>query len=470
MGIKDLAKTALNYLKPVSDEAFLRHEHAKKSLLSPSNHGAGDVYFWNGGTEHHFSWTSAKSSLKAYQQCPPVAAIINRKAQAYINGKTWVLNTKGKEVDSPDARKIKARLARPNPMQTGKQFEGQGYIFQQLYGYNVVLSVKPLGFKDNKDASSLWNITPFCEINLRRGANLYGITNAKDLIHSVVFCYDGERRELPLDDIFIFKDIIPSFDTIVLPQSRLSSLELPINNIIGAFESRNVLINSRGPMYVVSSNESDASGNIALNPKEKDDLQKEFKHRYGLTKKQSTAIITNSNIRVSTVGFPTRELMLLEEVQESCKSICDGLNFPPHLLGLIDPTFNNQNAAEKGLYQNAIMPDSMNTYEQWNDFFGITDTNLTLDKDYSHIAVLQEDRQLAAAARKTRNDALQVEFARDLLTVNRWLQLNDEDPIEGGDVYWSEWKKTRGIAELPTQQNNQDGQQQNTAGTEAGNR
>ncbi len=41
------------------------------------------------------------------------------------------------------------------------------------------------------------------------------------------------------------KDFTPSFCSLVIPESRIKALQLPINNIIGAYESRNVLINYR---------------------------------------------------------------------------------------------------------------------------------------------------------------------------------------------------------------------------------
>jgi hypothetical protein len=81
-------------------------------------------------------------------------------------------------------------------------------------------------------------------------------------------------------------------------------------------------------------------------------------------------------------------------------------------------------------------------YEQWNQLFNTERFNLVIDKDYSHIAVLQEDQLQAAQARKARNDALLIEWQNDLITRNRWLELNGEDPLtDGGDLYYSEWKK-----------------------------
>lgn len=90
--------------------------------LNPSTFRNGADWFnvlGNGGM-HHFRWTGFRSSLTAYQKCAPVAAIINRQAQCYINGKTWVLSTsgkrKGKEAETFEANKLKKLFLQPNPL------------------------------------------------------------------------------------------------------------------------------------------------------------------------------------------------------------------------------------------------------------------------------------------------------------------------------------------------------------------
>ncbi len=102
--------------------------------------------------------------------------------------------------------------------------------------------------------------------------------------------------------------------------------------------------------------------------------------------------------------------------------------------------------AKKSLYEDSVIPDAENNYEQWNELFDTASYNLKIDKDYSHISVLQESQEQKAKAREVLNKALLIEFLKDLLKVNRWLELNGEDTIgSDGDVYWSEWKTTRGI-------------------------
>lgn len=445
-----------------TDDAFIRSEMLNSGTYRNNQRG----FFFGGidGTQHFFSFRDLNSSLTAYQKCPPVTAILNRKAQAFINGKTWVLNTKGKESQTEEAKKLRRLFARPNPLQSWKQFEAQGYIYQQLFGYTAILPIKPIGFKSNIDATALWNIPPFL-LEIKESTNLFYQTSQKGIIDEIWLSYKNQRTQLNVENVFLMKDFTPSFDSLVIPESRIRSLQLPINNIIGAYESRNVLINHRGAQGVLSNEKEDASGTISLTPKEKDDLQSDFR-KYGLKNGQWQVILSNAKLSWQQMGYPTRDLMLFEEVIDSAKSICDAYNYPPHLLGLIDPTFNNQKEAEKGLYQNSIIPDAESIYQQWNQFFGTEDLNIILDKDFCHIPALQQDELLKAQARKARNDAFLIEFRNDLMKVNRWLELNGEDTIPEGDVYFSEWKKTRGdgMAGLTTtpNQNSNNGNQPTT--------
>lgn len=413
----------------------------KSMTIDPRNY-RGDFFIGADGTEYLFRWRDNKSSLKAYTECPPVAAIINRKAQAYINGKTWVMDSKGKESRSHDAKKIRALMARPNPLQSWKQFEAQKKVYVEVFGWSAMLPIIPKGFERYGaiEASSMWNIPPSM-LNIEESTKLFAQKDLRGMIKSMKLVYKEVEVEIDPNQIHIFRDITPSFDTMIFPESRTRALEMPINNIIGAFESRNFLINNRGPLGILT---RDNTGNneytpsIPMTDSEKVSLQNEFK-RYGLRRKQWHYIITTAALKWQSMGVATKDLLLMEEVQESAKSICDAYGYPPHLLGLLDPTFDNQNTAEKGLYQNTIIPEAESIYEEWNNVFGTAERGLDIQKDYSHLPILQEDATAKATARRVLDEALEKEFKNNLITLNRWLELIGEDTRgPEGDKYYSD--------------------------------
>lgn len=403
--------------------------------------GANGMWlFQQDGHDIFFTYGGFSSALAAYTSCPPLTAIINRKAQAYINGKTFILNKQGKgknkEATGTIATQIRKLMSRPNPLQSWKQFEAQNYIYQQLAGFCVVLPLKPVGF-DNTEATTLWNIPPWMlEIKEKVNVNFLLAKDIRDLVESVHVVYNSIRTQLPLDDIFIFKDFAPAVDSIAFPESRIRSLVQPINNLIGLYESMGVIIDKRGPSIVLSSGKSDDSGVIALQAKEKKELEDQFMERFGLRRQQSRAIITSAPVKLDTVGFSTQELMLIELAGDSIMRLCDGFGYPYQLIASDRNNSlggNNADPFKKLLYQDTIIPEAESMYEQWESFFNMVAYQLTMQKDYSHVAALQEDQEKQAVARLRRNQAALIEFQNNLLTLNEWREMNGDDPLDGED-------------------------------------
>ncbi len=413
---------------------------AVKTLFSstpihPGNYrgGTGDLWLFNGagGSDVCLSFSDLNSAIKAYSLCAPLNAIINRKAQAYINGKTWLLNKKdGKEATGPTAERIKKLLQKPNPLQSWKQFEAQGYIYRQICGYTVVLPIKPVGF-DGSYATKLWNIPPsMLDIKEKERVDLFNSNSAKDFIESIHLVAGTTRTELPLDDVFIIKDFSPSFNSFALPVSRVKAHKDQVNTILSTYESLGVLINRRGPMSIFSSDKSDADGTSPLTDPEKKQLQEDFQ-RYGLLRNQWQQIITSAAIKVQTVGFATKDLMLFEGIEDAIMRLCDGYGYPFYLISSgKGVTFSNLKDAKTLLYQDTTIPEAESDYEQWTEFFG--QSELRVDKDYSHVPALQEDKRQNAQARKTLNEALKIEFEQGLITIDQWLEKLGEDPLPNG--------------------------------------
>lgn len=391
----------------------------------------------------HFLGNSTEEIRKSYFNCPPLAAIINRKAQEYTNGKTWVLTaagkSKGEVSQSPAANKLRNLLSNPNPLQTWKQFEAQNYIYTQLFGYCPVLIMRPVGF-ENIDAKMMWNLPPhMCEIEEDTGP--FYARGYKG-IKRFTFSYGGATVDIDPSYIFIFKDIMPSFSTVLLPDSRVNTLVMPINNIIGAYESRNMLINSRGALGMITNKTKDSFSAIPLKPGDKEELYAEFQKLYGLRRGQAHVIISSADLAWQSMVLPTKDLMLFEEIEDSANRICDTFMFPKELLANMGKgtTYSNMATSTRNLYQGAIIPEAGDKYEQWNKLFETEKYNLILDRDYSHLSALQADAKMAAEARLRRAQAFQIEFRNNVITLNQWRIANNEDPVKGGDVYYSDIK------------------------------
>jgi hypothetical protein len=461
--------------------------NAVKSLLPQSDstvvvdpadyRGSDPTFFWSDNFRHEqaFTYGGHDSSLKAYQKCPPLTAVINRKAQAYINGKTWVMNTRGKEATSKEADKIRKLLAKPNPLQSWRQFEAQQQIYIQLFGFCIVFPIIPAGFDKYGpvEATSLWNIPPYM-LTIKESNKIFYQTDQSGIIDSITLVYRNQKTTLPMKSLYIFKDITPSFNTLIFPESRVCALEMPINNIIGALESRNVLINYRGALGAFTRElPTGQYTDIPMTPTEQKDLQSDFA-RYGLKNKQWKFIITNAALKWQQIGIATKDLMLFEEIDSDTMMICDQYGYPYRLLA------NNSSNSLGGsdvkqykqlLYQDTIIPEADSCYEQWNNMFRTEEFNIRLEKTYTHLPILQEDEKDKATARYTRNQALLIEFQNNLIPLNRWLELNEEDTLttpEGKMYYYQLVAQGWKFGSSGATQNNNNGQQGQNPGQQEG--
>jgi hypothetical protein len=440
-------------------------------ILDPRTYRSATDGFWLFGagpnkTDIHFSFSSLNDCIKAYECCPPVSTIINRKAEAHINGKTYIVNTQGKAKEKEATGEVAARIRRvmsqPNPLQDWMQFDAMVKVYVQLFGYCPILMIRPTGF-DGSYCTRLWIIPPFL-LDIEESDELFYRTEKP--IKKITLSYRGQTANLSPDDIFFIKDFTISLSSLVLPQPRIKSLADPISNIIGAFISRKVLINRRGAMGILSNGAKDQIGQIPLDDTEKERVQKELMS-YGLRADQWQVIVTNAALQWQQMGYPTKDLMLFEEVNESTMTVCDGLGYIYRLL-------SSENTNSLGgsdvkefkamLYQDFVVPEAYRIYEQYNKLFNTEKYFLSIQKDFSEVPALQKDAVQQANALLTRNKAFQIALTSNACTINEWRIKNGDDPIseEWANLYYFQLK-AQGIVfgSMSNAGSNSDNQNQN---------
>jgi hypothetical protein len=407
----------------------------------PSSMGVTYFGMGPGGRDLHFTYGSHRDALKAYQCSPSLSTIVDRKAQAHIYGQTWILNTqgkaKGKEATGEVATRLRTLLDRPNPRQSWPDFEAELKVYIQLFGYCPILPIKPTGF-DGTYATALWIIPPQY-LEIEESKDLFYNSKGHG-IKSVKFTAGGHTSNLNPDDLFFVKDTTVSATSKVLPGSRVESLTQAISNEIGAYESRGILINHRGAMGILSNGGKDAMGMMPLDPAEQEKVQNDLR-RYGLKNGQWQIIVTSANLQWQQMALPTKDLMLFEEVAGATMTICDRMGYLYRLLSQEkSASYNDVNEFKKMLYADFIIPEAKSIYTQISTgLFQLPKYGLTLDKDFSHVPALQEDEVKKAQARKLRNEALEKEFLNNIIPLNRWLEINGEDPLttaEGSMYYY----------------------------------
>ena len=384
------------------------------------------------GEEFFMKLRTEQDMVRAYNSCPPIKAILGKRAKMANTGKFEVLNTNnGNYAKGEDARAIKRLLVRPNALQTGRQFFAQQNTYVDLFGYCPVLGVESVGF-EGQGYSSIWNIPPWL-FDLEYTGDWLGQTSLKSVFKKFKMLWAGGIKELKVENLhFIYDDGIGTeYDSnLLIPDARLIGCDYIVSNLIAALKSRNTLITKRGAIGILSNAVTDSSGPMPFVEGEKERVQREFKN-YGIVGQPFQIIITEAALKWQQMGFPTKDLLLFEEGEENINQLCDTLGWYPELLGRTKGvTFDNKKQAQKSAYRDIIIPESDSRMEQFSPIVVPPDrTNFVVVRDFSGVPVLQEDAKQEAEALKVLNEALAIEYDNNLITRNDWREEIGKDRL-----------------------------------------
>lgn len=397
------------------------------------------------GEDYFFELQCERDYLKAFNLCPPLKAIIGKRAKAFNSGEIKVVRPgELKKATGQVANDIRRLLTNPNPLQTQNQFFAQQNHYIDIFGYCPILKIRPSNMPDT--ISAIWNIPPWLFDIEYTGRWLQ--QNTIEGIYKAYFMeWGGTRTPIDSRDLtFIFDDGIGTeCDTnLTIPDSRLVSLEYPVSNIIAAYKSRNTLITKRGAIGILSNESEDDSGSVPMRPGEKDILQRDFS-KYGIVGQPYQVIVTDAKLKWQQMGFPTRDLLLFEEIQDSTNQLANAYGYPSGMMSQVQQTtYNNKKTDRRDFVENTVIPENDSRMEQLTKGLVPKEENILIIRDFSQVTVLQEDKKAAADARKSLNDALSIEYENGLITKNMWLEKLGEEPITGKpefDLYKYEIKK-----------------------------
>jgi phage portal protein BeeE len=379
-----------------------------------------------------FSMQGATNIYEALTKCPQVSSVLYQKSLAASNGRL-VIETMGRDGEyelSKDLNKFGALLAQPNIYQNDVQFRIQVMMMIQAYGYCPVLKLRSEGFNDVR---SLWALPPNC-VELVPSKDTLISTNYNDVWDKMYFVGGGSSKvELPKEDVYIFTDITPYYTDLRLPESRLASLKYPISNIIHNYRARGVLLKNRGATGILSNKQEYNGSHIKLMPGEKEQLHEDFKKYNILNDDDWNVIITNAALEWQPMSLPMKDMMLTEQM-----TICEALNFPFNLMAHgSETTFNNSSEAAKHLYQNIIIPESMNYSQQLEDLLDAKKAQVRFRYDYSDVSALQDDKRKDAQAYKMKVEAIMSQWQMNVITFNQVQELLGNDMVSGGDYYYN---------------------------------
>lgn len=327
-------------------------------------------------------WIDCNNAYKHYIEIPELRTVIDKRASMMASNVPVLYDKDGNRILKHWFLDL---VAKPNPTQSWSD------VIYSL-SVNDALWANAFAYIPKRSFNIRNLIVPLPSdkmiINLS-GRKLKQMDSA-GLIDSFTFDYDSDIENLDFDDVLYLSTT--DGVNIVNPASKLESLKFPLSNIKAQYHKRNVLLENIGAIGILSAKNSDIGGSIPMSPEEKTDIQNSWFRR-----SKDEVIITESDVSWNPMSYPTKDLLLFEELNADFRAIIDAYGLNMNLFSSEKgSTFSNVRDSIRMVYTDTIIPEVQQMYDSMANQFGLTEEGITIVADFSHIPSLQVD-ELAKA-------------------------------------------------------------------------
>lgn len=346
--------------------------------------------FWGNTTP---KWVDTNKPYDLYLAIPELRAVINKRAIMMSNGKPVLCDKEGNIIESHWVLDL---INNPNPMQSWSDvmysLAVNDGLFNNSFAYCPVRSF---------DIRNLMLPLPSNKIKIVGTGKFLNQLDKEGLIKNYQFYYDNNKFEnIELKDMIYMNT--PDGINLINPENRINTLKYPLSNIMATYNKRNVILENMGAIGILSSKKSDMGGALPITPEEKDEIRKDW-----VSRNKDKLVITESDVTWTPMSYPTKDLMLFEELNEDKQAIIDAYGLNKYVFS--NPTDSIMSNLEQGMrmaYQDTIIPEVTQMYDSLSQQLGLTKEGLYLKPDFSHVAVLQNDENKKAQTLNTKADAI----------------------------------------------------------------
>jgi len=337
------------------------------------------------------NWLNPQSwdAYDIYMTTPELYAVIQRRGYLLASGVWRHYDRNGEEIDNSEVVKV---LNNPNPLMNGRDFLRQYNENKCLFGNNYEYLLKPYS---SSQPVGLTNLNP-ATIQIQTTGKFYKQSTMEDIVKAYKLMYGTD-----VSDVFEPSEInhtrLVNSQNPIVGESPLRALYMPITNIRSAYGFRNIIMNKKGALGILSNASKDSSGAIPLNEIERQRLEKEYQKNYGIDDNQMQVIMTNSSLNWQPMSYPTKDLMLFEEVDADFRKLIDAYGLNDNIFSREKgTTFTNMAEGLKQAYETTIIPEAEEISMNRTRVFGLDQRGEFLKLCYDHIPVLQEDKSKEA--------------------------------------------------------------------------
>lgn len=354
------------------------------------------------------------NAYNIYLTTPQLYAVIQRRGYLLASGNWQHFRTSadGKTELVENSVFVKL-LSNPNPLMQGNDHMRQWNENKSVFGNNYEYILK--GTSIDIAPSGLTNLPP-TQIKIETTGKYYKQTEIDQIIKAYFLTINGEKKDTFTTEEINHTRIVTGTDPI-LGQSPMMSLHMPISNIRSAYAFRNVIMSKHGALGILSNHAKDADGGMPVTDPERKIIQETYQKNYGLSDNQMQILITSASLQWQPMAYPTKDLMLFEEIDADFRAIIDAYGLNDNLFSKEKgSTFTNLAEGLKHAYQSTIIPEAEELALNRSHIFGLLEKNEFMHLDYSHIPVLQINKKEQAEIIEKKANAMEKLVTSEIFT------------------------------------------------------
>jgi len=338
-------------------------------------------------------WVDTNDAWRLFVEIPELRAIIDKRAEMMSTNKPCLYDKNGEKVES---HWLVDLFQNPNAMQSWNDviysLSVQDALYSNAFAYCP---------KRSFDIRNLIVPLPANKIQINLSGKKLNAMDNEDLITNFKFTYDDDSKEtIEWQDMLYFTT--DDGMNLVKPISRIDSLRYPLSNIKAQYHKRNVLLENIGSIGILSTQSNDMGGAIPMTPEEKETIRRDWYRR-----SKDELMITESQVNWQPMSFPTKDLMLFEELTADKIAIIDAYGLSINLFSTEKgATFSNVKDSIRMVYTDTIIPETQSMYNSLMKQLGL-DSEYYLKAEFHHLPVLQVDEKDKAEVTKLKAETLE---------------------------------------------------------------
>ncbi len=339
------------------------------------------------------TWIDTDKPYELYITIPELRTVINKRALMIASGIPKLCDLDGNEVEKHWFQDL---INQPNPTQSWSDVIYSLAVNDGLFNNSFAYCPKRAF-----DLRNLLVPLPSNQIKIVGTGKYLDQIEVDGLIERFEFWYDTKKKEnISVEDMIYLNT--PDGINLLNPINRIDTLKFPLSNIMAQYNKRNVILENMGAIGILSSKKSDLGGSLPMTAEEREEIQRDW-----LRRSKDKLVLTEADVNWTPMSYPTKDLMLFDELTEDKMAIIDAYGLSYYLFSQgKGATFTNVKEGMRMSYQDTIIPETNQMYSTISHQLGLIKEGLYVKADFNHIPVLQSDKNAEASAMNLRADAV----------------------------------------------------------------